>query len=193
MKGIQLPSSYAKALGENFYKVVPLFRTLEPFSKLYDRDKELASKMLWLLAYFYDRESPVSNLPEKERRQKLSQALFGDKSYYAQHRHEFFAYDEAWKKLILSPMERMLMTQEKAIQERSILLDRLYSSNVDGQTAEEAIKDGDALMLKTPKIVEAYKQAEKLYRDEVSERNYGGSKNSLLESGGLLRGLDEDE
>lgn len=181
---------------------------IEPFKSLYEQDesvdKKFSSDIMYCIWLYLDPsyQNKIGKLPEEEKRSAIL-------SYCP----EFDFNDELINKCIIAYPEKCLSEAafrfKKSLKSIEILQDAIDERlATEGVTFNETINIGNNRYIKregTAKQIASikkemivlwkeYEKIKKIFEEEQNElRLYGGGKQTLLESGGLIMIKDDDE
>lgn len=194
-------------IDDDFWAMNPQLALINPFRKLYQRDKKRSSKEMFSIWMWADPsyENKVYRMPEKE---KLSAIRFfypafdPDEPLVAECLEQYDTY-------CLTPAARAFKEEEASLVKRAEFIKTSpYTFDDIAKDAKGAIiyvagkplttkgtaKDLDAMRANTLKIYTQYAQVRKLFEEEQGEvRIRGGRKESLRERGGLLLSTMDEE
>ena len=109
---------------QNYWLTNPSHLLLKPFKELHDRDtsadKEKSSRVMWAIALLvdtYPRSNPFRNLSEKERLALI------ERDYLGASLKEFDSLIKVYKKVCMTPLQRMLNEFSVKMDQRSIMLE----------------------------------------------------------------------
>jgi len=194
-------------INEDFWKLNPQLMLINPFRKLYLRDKELSAKQMWAIWLYAD--------PSYEN--KVYRMAEADKLDAIRHYWPDFDPDdglvkeciEQYDTHCLTPAARAFKEEEASLVKRAeFIKSSPYTFDDIAKDSKGAIvyvagkpltlkgtaKDLDAMRANTLKIYEQYAKVRKLFEEEQGEvRIRGGRKESLRERGGLLELNDTEQ
>lgn len=190
---------------EDFWKLNPQIRLINPFRKLYLRDEKASSYIMWCIWLYCDPsyENKVYRMPEKEKLDSI-------KFYYP----DFDPTDELIKECIeqydtycITPAARAFKEEEASLVKRAeFIRDSPYTFDDVERDSKGAVifvsgkpmarkgtaTDLDRMRANTLKIYEQYAKVRKLFEEEQGEvRIKGGRKENLREKGGLLENVQD--
>jgi hypothetical protein len=170
-----------KALHENnFWTFNAELVVLEEFSKFYESDKsknkEESSKVMWAIHYGFHPESKFFNLPNKL--DILAKDFLKNPKFKWTSIQKLI---DTFKSLVLSDVERALITWNEIMMMRDNSLKEMYKLAINQANTDELVKL-DKMLSNTPKMFEDYKKIKKDY-DEEKVTKKGKSIASLSDSG----------
>lgn len=185
---------------EDFWKLNPQLTLLQPFRKLWLRDKVKSSKEMWCIWMWADPsyENKIYRIPEENRAESI-------RFYYP----EFDPDEPLVRECIeqydthcLTPAARAFKEEEASLVKRAEFIktspytfDDVERDSKGGvifvsgkpMARKGTAKDLDSMRANTLKIYEQYARVRKIFEEEQGEvRIRGGRKESLRERGGLL-------
>lgn len=202
------PSSTGFDIRVNFWQDNYQLRYIEPFKQLYDRDtsenKVVSSSEMWAVWLLQDPsyDNKIFRLSEQDKRSAV-------KSYCPNFDFEDEVINKcliSYSELCLSNAAKAFLQEEKSLQERSELIDKIQREQ--GYTLDEFVSLGnnrwgnkkgtasqlEAIRKNTAGIYKQYIQIRAAFEEEQNNvRLYGGGKETLMEKGGLVLVEDEDE
>jgi len=170
-----------KALHDNnFWTFNAELVVLEEFHKFYEDDKskgkEDSSRTMWAVHYAFHPESKFFNLPNKL--DILAKDFLKKPNFKWSSIQPLI---DTFKSLVLSDVERALITWNEIMMMRDNSLKELYKLAISQSDTDELVKL-DKMLSNTPKMFEDYKKIKKDY-DEEKVTKKGKSIASLSDSG----------
>jgi len=130
--------------GSNFWEIFPQWNVAGPFRDLWASDKSpnkaYSSKLMWTVAFIWDRDSIYYNLDEQGEDGKIIlcfEDYFGDKTFYSKNKAKVEELRSFYLRTSETPARRTLRELEEKLQERSkFLRDTPYDIGVIGQRGD---------------------------------------------------------
>jgi len=166
----------------NFWELHSDLVILEPFSKLYYKDKSKSkqdsSKILWAIFYAYNPESKFFNYPNKQ--EVIAQSFIKDPEFKWEDYRDLI---DSYKNIVLTDAERALINWNEIMIIRDQSIKDLYKKAIEDSDTDELVKI-DKMLANTPKMFEDYKKIKRDYEEEKVTKK-GKTIASLSDTGEL--------
>jgi hypothetical protein len=175
-----------------FWEVNQQFKIVNPFKKIYDKDKSKnkkeSSTSMWFIAHCYDMNSKFYRLPTEEKHKVIAEDFCGDVNFYENNQDLLDDLIEAFINLADTPVQRAMRDLEAKIQERATFirkteytLDYYEDNGKGGYITKKGTADQlDRMMANTKKLMDLFADIKKeLSIEESQGTGKGGQVNSL--------------
>lgn len=176
MRGLSIVNSFD--LKQSFWKLNPQFKGLDPFKTLYiddqSKNKSVSSSLMWGLAFYYDSESILQNLPLKYKMDRVRKEFGGVDIEDVRIK----PYAEEFEFLCTSEAERALRGWEEKMRQRTAMLAEVE------YTPDNAV-ELDKILSATPKLfIELQRLKESVLKETSLEgKAMGGIRESASDRG----------
>lgn len=179
---------------KNFWETNPVFKHLEHFRDLYQKDKDKkkakskVSMDMWFVAFYLDFSSPLSDLPDDPeskygKQQLVSSNIMGDSRYWEKNKVRLEKEFEMYEMFALTTAQRSLKAWYSKLQQRDKVLretDYLVGmTDANGKLANSNVAILDKMLVDSGKIWEQYF---KIKEQIDSEGDSGHAKGDAQES-----------
>lgn len=163
---------------KNFWNEHPDMKVIDPFKTIYEDDKskkkEDSSRMMWFIILCYDRDSKLFKQSISERHRIIGEDYMGDAKFYENNKAILDAGIYMYTELQYTPMQKLMASWDKKLQERAKWLDGLSFEDDDERV--------DKAMERTKKVYDGYKQImDDMHKEDNSGQAKGGATPSLLD------------
>ena len=183
--------------GNIFWEVLPEFRVLEIFDKLYKQDTskkhEHSSNIMWALAFCLRKESPMYNLPNKWEL-SAKDIVLEDKMNWDKYEDEILAFKQSFMtqaERSLLAWEELMFKRDKYLKAQEYYFDQ-YMVNENGDnilsktgqfiTVKGTAEQLDKAFSTTPKMYSDYYKIKKEIDDDEVKRGRGNKIKSMSDS-----------
>lgn len=180
----------------NFWELNPALAIISPFNVLYNQDKSKdrvdSSKTMWCIFFNNEPDETINiyfRIPSEEREAMLKEVFHKDLNF-----EELRSYEEAFRKICLTSIQKDLLLEKEALHERAIFLrDTKYSldeyetvtvgNRVQRITLPGTAKQLDAMKKATESIMKNFERIEEKYFESKRNDNrvFGGRVQSASE------------
>jgi len=183
--------------GNIFWEVLPEFRVLEVFDKLYKSDNtkkhEHSSNIMWAIAFCLRKESPMYNLPNKWEL-AAKDIVLEDKMNWDKYENEILAFKQSYMtqaERSLLAWEELMFKRDKYLKAQEYYFDQYAvderGDNVTSKTGQFITVKGTADQLDkafsaTPKMYSDYYKIKKEIDDDEIKRGKGNKVKSLTDA-----------
>jgi hypothetical protein len=186
--------------GNIFWDVLPEFKILEIFNKLYSKDKsknhEYSSNIMWAIAFCLRKESPMYNLPNKWEL-AARDIVLDDKLNWDKYEDEILMFKQSYmtqaERSLLS-WEELMFKRDKYLKAQEYYFDQYMvdddGDNVTSKTGQFITVKGTADQLDkafstTPKMYSDFYKIKKEIDDDEIKRGKGNKIKSLSDAGDI--------
>lgn len=175
----------------NFWEVNPQLMKAGVFKKLFNKDrtkgKDHSSRLMWSIAFIWDRKSKYYNLPEDDKIELVFEDIYGDKNYYEKNTNEVEELRAFMVKLSETSAQRSLREVEAKLDERaSFLRNTKYDLGIETEKGYicGTVDILEKMSANTKKIYDNYEDCLKSVNQEMDAASMkGGASGSLSDTG----------
>lgn len=171
----------------NFWKMNPQFKVLDPFKTFFKNDKSRAKKessqIMWAIALLLDpsEANAFRNIPVEDRAHYIARDFLGKKSFDWEKYTELVDF---FRNQVLSQAAKSLIVWEEIMNEREKTLKKMFKEALKLKDINY-ITELDKLLSSTPKYYLDYEKIRKAFMEEedAAKRGRGDKIKSLSDAG----------